>query len=75
MKVKMNVIKTTKYVIYDERGCYQRGFSNEASMNKWVDKQIQLGHKGSVEQRDLYEKVTKQSRGFLFQEEHIVRVF
>lgn len=71
----MNVIKTTKFVIYSENGTYVRGFSNQANKDKYVNKQKVLGVKGYVEQRDTYEQVTKTTRGLLMQEEFIVERF
>ena len=75
MKVKMNVIKTTKYVIYDERGCYQKGFSNQKNKDNYVARQKALGIKGYVEERTTYEKVSKEARGLLFQEEIVIEQF
>lgn len=75
MKVKMNVIKTTKYVIFNEQGTYVRGFSNQKNKDNYIAKQKVLGIKGYVEERNTYEKVTKQSRGLLFQEEIIIERF
>lgn len=75
MKVKMNVVKTTKYVVFNEQGIYLKGFSNQKNKDNYVAHRKALGIKGYVEERNTYEKVTKTTRGLLFQEEIIIEQF